>query len=36
MSDLLRWLVTHPTGWVVILLATVGVALIVVIVAVFD
>ena len=36
MSDPLRWLITHPNGWIVILLATVGVALLIVIMAVFD
>jgi hypothetical protein len=36
MSDPLRWLTTHPNGWIVILLATVGVALLAVIMAVFG
>jgi hypothetical protein len=35
VSDPLRWLVAHPTGWIVILLAAVSVALIIVLAAVF-
>jgi hypothetical protein len=33
---MLRWLVTHPNGWIVILLVAVGVALIVIIIVVFG
>jgi hypothetical protein len=33
---MLRWLTTHPSGWIVILIAAVGAALIVIIVAVFG
>jgi uncharacterized membrane protein YeaQ/YmgE (transglycosylase-associated protein family) len=33
---MLRWLATHPSGWIVILLVAVGGALIVVVVAVFG
>jgi hypothetical protein len=33
---MLRWLATHPNGWIVILLAVVGIALIVIIVVVFG
>jgi hypothetical protein len=36
MSLLTHWLATHPSGWIVILLAVVGVALIVVVAAVFG
>ena len=36
MSLLTRWLATHPSGWIVILLAIVGVALVVVVAAVLG